>query len=113
MLPESIPPPADAELTGLLNSVPPMRAHEYLSDGALQAVWCDLDSWVRGRIKSSGATLSAFLKEQRRSGTKWAAYVSIWPRIATIWTSRSPSWQPMRRDFPTDPACSINRLARR
>ena len=63
-LPESIPPPAEAELTGLLSGVPPMRGAEYLSDGALQALWCELDSWVRGRIKSSGATLSAFLKEQ-------------------------------------------------
>ncbi|MGA2033245.1 MAG: hypothetical protein ABSG68_13385, partial [Thermoguttaceae bacterium] len=61
--PADVPPPAPAELATLLLSVPPMQGAEYLTEGVLGDLWQDLDAWVRGRVKSFGQGLSAFLKE--------------------------------------------------
>ena len=62
-VPDSIPPPAESELTGLLLGMPPMKGAEYVSAGALRSLWCDLHHWVRNRIASGGQTLAAFLHE--------------------------------------------------
>jgi hypothetical protein len=60
-LPDAIEPPGD--LATILAGVPPMQGAEYLTVDRLQDLWRDLDGWIRGRIDSSGQTLSAFLKE--------------------------------------------------
>ncbi len=58
-----VPTPPEPELAALLLGVPPMQGAEYVSAAALQALWRDLDEWVRGRVAASGESLPAFLKE--------------------------------------------------
>jgi len=59
----AIPPPASSELATMVLSVPPMQGAEYLTEGALEDVWNDLDAWVRGQVASFGGGVSGFLKE--------------------------------------------------
>jgi len=61
---DEIPPPPSSELATLLLSVPPMQGAEYLTGGAFEGIWRDLDTWVRGRVASSRQGLSGFLKQQ-------------------------------------------------
>jgi len=61
---DPISPPGQAELAGLLLSVPPMQGAEYLTPAVFQAIWNDLDAWVRGEIASFKQGLAGFLKHR-------------------------------------------------
>jgi superfamily II DNA or RNA helicase len=59
----AIPAPSESELAAMLLGIPPIQGAEYVSAAALQALWRDLDDWVRERVAASGENLPTFLKE--------------------------------------------------
>lgn len=59
---EPLESPDQEQLERTLASVPPMRGAEYLSVEALEAIWRDLDAWVRGQLSRFDDGLSGFLK---------------------------------------------------
>jgi len=59
--PSAIAPPPPEDLAALIQTAPPMRGGEYLSDEILRRLWSELDDWVRGDIASSGKGLSPWL----------------------------------------------------
>jgi non-specific serine/threonine protein kinase len=70
----AIPPPPSSELATLLLSVPPMPGAEYLTGGAIEDIWRDLDGWVRNQVAASGLGLSGFLKER----------ASLWHQVGRV-----------------------------
>jgi non-specific serine/threonine protein kinase len=55
--------PTPAETATLLLGAPPMEGGEYLCAETVEAVWCDLDRWIRDTVATSGAGLSDWLRE--------------------------------------------------
>ena len=60
--------PSSAEYSTRLLTAPPMCGGEYLSENVLQAIWTQLDQWVRLAVNSAGG-LAAFLHEH---ASKWS-----------------------------------------
>lgn len=60
-----IDPPDREHLVQLALSAPPMLGAEYLTAEVLEALWRELDAWVRAEVKASKEGLAGFL--QRRA----------------------------------------------
>ncbi|MCL4176707.1 MAG: DEAD/DEAH box helicase [Verrucomicrobia bacterium] len=58
-----LPPPADSEWIGLVDSAPPMRGGEYLNAACLRQFWLELDERVRAEIQRHPLGAGAWLKE--------------------------------------------------
>ncbi len=61
---EPIPPPASADLAGMVWNVPPLQGAEYLTEDVLSAIWTDLDAWVRREAAGHSDGLAGFLKDR-------------------------------------------------
>jgi len=61
---EAVDPPPAADMAAFLRNAPPMQGAEYLSADVIQALWYDLDAWVRHEIESAGRGLTDFLKHR-------------------------------------------------
>jgi non-specific serine/threonine protein kinase len=59
----ALPPPAEAELSALAETAPPMRGGEYLSAEVLAGLWRGLDELVRVEIARHPQGAGAWLKE--------------------------------------------------
>jgi non-specific serine/threonine protein kinase len=57
-----VPPPDDAVLAALADTVPPMIGAEYLSASALAALWRDLDTAFAAELRAAGGTVQDFLR---------------------------------------------------
>jgi non-specific serine/threonine protein kinase len=59
----ALPPPAEADLSALVETAPPMRGGEYLSADVLARLWRSLDELVRVEIARHPQGAGAWLKE--------------------------------------------------
>ena len=59
----SLPPPAEGELSAIIDSAPPMRGGEYLSADLLRAIWTAFDELVRAEIAEHKEGAGAWLRE--------------------------------------------------
>ncbi|MDP8215450.1 MAG: DEAD/DEAH box helicase [Candidatus Euphemobacter frigidus] len=60
---QPVDPPPPAEMASMFLGAPPMPGGEYLTLEVLQALWIELDRWVRNEVSSSGRSLAAWLKK--------------------------------------------------
>ncbi len=60
----AVPPPAPAELDGLVLQAPPLAGLEYLNAGVLTAWWEELDAFVRGDIRDHPGGAQAYLSDK-------------------------------------------------
>ena len=58
----ALPPPAEADLSALAETAPPMRGGEYLNAEVLTRLWCSLDELVRVEIAKHPEGAGAWLK---------------------------------------------------
>ncbi|MDZ7615748.1 MAG: DEAD/DEAH box helicase, partial [Patescibacteria group bacterium] len=61
---ESIAPPATDQLFVLVLGAPPMPGAEYLFEATLEAIWTDLDAWVRQEVEQHDEGLTGFLRQR-------------------------------------------------
>lgn len=59
-----VPAPPELELSGFIETAPPMRGGEYLNADLLRRLWMELDDLVRAEVKHHGQSAADWLKEQ-------------------------------------------------
>ena len=60
----AVAPPERSRLEPMLLAAPPMQGAEYLTTAVLEAIWADLDQWVRREAAFHPVGLSGFLKDR-------------------------------------------------
>jgi non-specific serine/threonine protein kinase len=71
---DPIDAPAEAELSGMLLSAPPIHGAEYLSVEVFVDLWTQLDAWVRQQISASKEGMARWLKR----------HAAIWRQVGRV-----------------------------